>query len=103
MDLLTDCVDDYNSWQESFWGRWKRKRLPKNTILAEGWLLLSTNARSSYLIGILGYKEFNMHRRTLNWMGNRLKNKDKEVHLDGIGGVNILVKADVHRSGNMSL
>ena len=46
-----------------------------------------------------GYKEYNAHRRTLNWMGNRHKDPKKEVHLDGIGGVNILVKADVHRSG----
>ena len=40
-----------------------------------------------------------MHRRTLNWMGDRHKDKDKEVPLDGVGGVNILVKAEVHRSG----
>lgn len=33
-------------------------------------------------------------------MGNWRENKDEEVKLDGIGGVNIIVKADVHRSGN---
>ena len=27
------------------------------------------------------------------------RHKDVEIELDGIGGVNILVKADVHRSG----
>ena len=32
-------------------------------------------------------------------MGNWRDNKDVEIPLDGIGGVNILVKADVHRSG----
>ena len=32
-------------------------------------------------------------------MGDWRHNKDEEVELDGIGGVNILVKADVHRSG----
>ena len=32
-------------------------------------------------------------------MGNWRNNKDFEIPLDGIGGVNILVKADVHRSG----
>jgi hypothetical protein len=32
-------------------------------------------------------------------MGNWRNNKDEEIELDGIGGVNILVKADVHRSG----
>lgn len=32
-------------------------------------------------------------------MGDWRDNKDVEIELDGIGGVNILVKADVHRSG----
>lgn len=32
-------------------------------------------------------------------MGDWRDNKDYEIELDGIGGVNILVKADVHRSG----
>lgn len=32
-------------------------------------------------------------------MGDWRHNKDVEIPLDGIGGVNILVKADVHRSG----
>jgi len=32
-------------------------------------------------------------------MGSRSENRDKEIPLDGIGGVSILVKADVHRSG----
>jgi len=31
--------------------------------------------------------------------GNWRENKDVEWPLDGIGGVNILVKGDVHRSG----
>lgn len=35
-------------------------------------------------------------------MGDWRENKDVEVQLDGIGGVNILVKADVHRSGSWS-
>ena len=43
-----------------------------------------------------------MHRRTLNWMGDRRKDPHKEVPLDGIGGVSILVKADVHRSGRLT-
>ena len=34
-------------------------------------------------------------------MGDWRENKDKEIPLDGIGGVNILVKADVHRSGKV--
>lgn len=32
-------------------------------------------------------------------MGDRRDNQDEEIELDGIGGVSILVKADVHRSG----
>lgn len=32
-------------------------------------------------------------------MGDWRNNKDDEVPLDAVGGVNILVKADVHRSG----
>jgi hypothetical protein len=32
-------------------------------------------------------------------MGDWRNNKDEEIELDGIGGVSILVKADVHRSG----
>lgn len=32
-------------------------------------------------------------------MGDWRHNKDDEVELDAIGGVSILVKADVHRSG----
>jgi len=32
-------------------------------------------------------------------MGDWRNNKDEEIELDGVGGVNIIVKADVHRSG----
>lgn len=46
-----------------------------------------------------GYKEYDTGRKYLVSMGDWRKNKDEEVELDGIGGVNILVKADVHRSG----
>jgi Anp1 len=34
-------------------------------------------------------------------MGDWRADKDMEIELDGIGGVNILVKADVHRSGTL--
>lgn len=40
-ELLIRQSDDYNSWQESFWGRWKRRRLDKDVILAEGFIPLS--------------------------------------------------------------
>ena len=32
-------------------------------------------------------------------MGDWRGNKDEEMELDGIGGVTIMVKADVHRAG----
>ena len=47
----------------------------------------------------LGYKEYNTKRKYLVTLGDWRNNKDEEVELDGVGGVNILVKADVHRSG----
>lgn len=72
---------DYNSWIESDKGRRLRSTLPLDTVLAEG------------------YKEYDTGRQYLVSMGDWRKNKDEEVELDGIGGVNILVKADVHRSG----
>lgn len=36
-------------------------------------------------------------------MGDWRNDKDEEIELDGIGGVNILVKSDVHRSGEYIL
>ena len=48
---------------------------------------------------VTGYKEYNTKRKYLSAMGDWRNNKDDEVELDGVGGVNILVKADVHRSG----
>lgn len=72
---------DYNSWQESERGLKLASTLSKDTVLAEG------------------YKEYFTGREYLVKMGDWRNNKDEEVELDGIGGVNILVKADVHRSG----
>ncbi|KAL4878581.1 Anp1-domain-containing protein [Aspergillus karnatakaensis] len=72
---------DYNSWIESDKGRRLRKNLDPDVVLAEG------------------YKEYDTGRQYLVSMGDWRKDKDVEVELDGIGGVNIVVKADVHRSG----
>ncbi|TGZ80355.1 hypothetical protein EX30DRAFT_307675 [Ascodesmis nigricans] len=72
---------DYNSWQESAKGLKLAASLPKDTVLAEG------------------YDEFDTGRTYLVKMGDWRKNKDVEVPLDGIGGVAILVKADIHRQG----
>jgi len=72
---------DYNSWQESDTGRKLAASLDKDVVLAEG------------------YKEYKTGREYMAKKGDRHENKDIEWPLDGIGGVNILVKADVHRSG----
>ena len=74
-------IVDYNSWQESEQGLKLAASLPKDTILAEG------------------YKEYDTGRRYMATLGNWRRDKDEEMELDGIGGVNIVVKADVHRSG----
>lgn len=49
----------------------------------------------------LGYKEYKTGRTYMTLMGHWTKNKDEEIELDGVGGVSILVKADVHRSGTI--
>lgn len=74
---------DYNSWIESDKGRRLTSTLDKDIVLAEG------------------YKEYNTGRTYMARMGDWRHNKDEEIELDGIGGVNILVKADVHRSGEL--
>lgn len=48
---------------------------------------------------LTGYKEYDTGRTYMAKMGDWREDKDVEIPLDGIGGVNILVKADVHRSG----
>ncbi|KAF3760663.1 family 62 glycosyltransferase [Cryphonectria parasitica EP155] len=72
---------DYNSWVESAKGRKLASKLDKDIVLAEG------------------YKQYDTGRTYMAKMGDWRDNKDVELELDGIGGVNILVKADVHRSG----
>lgn len=48
---------------------------------------------------VAGYKQYDTGRTHMARMGDWRNDKDEEIELDGIGGVNILVKADVHRSG----
>ncbi|KAI0395385.1 glycosyltransferase family 62 protein [Xylariaceae sp. FL0594] len=72
---------DYNSWVETEKGLKLASKLDKNVVLAEG------------------YKQYDTGRIYMAKMGDRTKDKFEEIELDGIGGVNILVKADVHRSG----
>ncbi|KAK4121322.1 glycosyltransferase family 62 protein [Parathielavia appendiculata] len=72
---------DYNSWIESKQALKLASKLDKDTILVEG------------------YKEYKTGRTYMALMGDWRENKDMEIELDGVGGVNIVVKADVHRSG----
>ncbi|EEQ28336.1 N-glycosyl-transferase [Microsporum canis CBS 113480] len=72
---------DYNSWVESDKARKLAQSLDKDTIIVEG------------------YREFDTGRRHMAREGDWRRNKDEELELDGIGGVNIVVKADVHRAG----
>jgi hypothetical protein len=51
----------------------------------------------------IGYKQYKTNRKYMAKLGNWRDNKDEEMKLDGIGGVNIMVKADVHRSGRFAL
>ena len=48
---------------------------------------------------IQGYKEYKTERVYMARMGDWRDNKDIEIPLDGVGGVSIVVKADVHREG----
>ncbi|KAF2707061.1 glycosyltransferase family 62 protein [Pleomassaria siparia CBS 279.74] len=72
---------DYNSWQESPEGLKLAASLDKDVIIAEG------------------YKEYNTNRNHMARMGDWRKDHNERIPLDGIGGVNIILKADVHRSG----
>ncbi|RDL38060.1 Glycosyltransferase family 62 protein [Venustampulla echinocandica] len=72
---------DYNSWVESDKALRLASTLDKDAIIVEG------------------YKEYDTGRTYMAKMGDWRHNKDDELMLDGIGGVNIVVKADVHRSG----
>ena len=71
-------------------------------ILAEGVSAHIDDDTSLQLMISVGYKEYDTKRKYLVTLGDWRNNKDEEVELDGIGGVNILVKADVHRSGKQN-
>lgn len=93
---------DYNSWQESEKGLKLAATLDKDTVLAEGKPLSLSHIPPNQPINTFpssGYKEYDTGRTYMAKMGDWREDKDVEIPLDGIGGVNILVKADVHRSG----
>ncbi|RQM05500.1 hypothetical protein DH86_00001530 [Scytalidium sp. 3C] len=68
---------DYNSWIESDKAKKLAASLDKDTVIVEG------------------YKQFDTGRTYMARMGDWRDDKDFEIKLDGIGGVNIVV----HRSG----
>lgn len=72
---------DFNSWQETRKSRRFLRTIDKDVVLAEG------------------YPEYTTHRRHMAWLGDWRNDKNQEMPLDGIGGVNLIVKADVHRAG----
>lgn len=103
--LREQCTDhravDYNSWVESAKGRKLSAKLDKDIVLAEGMTVHPRFyfAQPRLILSMLGYKQYDTGRTYMARMGDWRENKDVELELDGIGGVNILVKADVHRSG----
>ena len=76
---------DYNSWQET----------------PEALKVIATLEKDKNLVLAEGYKNLKTFglRNHMALQGDWRKDKDVEIQLDGIGGVNIIVKADVHRSG----
>lgn len=79
---------DYNSWVESDQGRELAQTLSIDTVLAEGYTEYATGR--TYLCRMNDEKRF---------ADITDKERQVEVQLDAVGGVTILVKADVHRSG----
>ncbi|KAF9738442.1 hypothetical protein PMIN06_007337 [Paraphaeosphaeria minitans] len=76
---------DYNSWQET----------------PEALKVVANVEKDKDLILAEGYKNLKIFglRNHMALQGDWREDKDMEISLDGIGGVNIIVKADVHRSG----
>ena len=75
---------DYNSWVDTAKTKKLLSKLDKDTIVVEG------------------YKShFDTGRIYMAKMGDWRDDPRKEIHLDGIGGVSIMVKADVHRTGTL--
>lgn len=74
---------DYNSWKDTDKTR----------------ALLKSLANDPETVLVEGYKEFDTGREYMARMGDWHQDVHEEITLDGVGGVNIMVKADVHRSG----
>ena len=75
---------DYNSWIDTEKTRNMLAKLEKDTVVVEGYP-----------------SHFDTGRVYMAKMGDWRDDPTKEIKLDGIGGVSIMVKADVHRSGKV--
>ncbi len=74
---------DFNSWQDSEIAKNLGDQMGPDEILLEG------------------YKEMPTYRSLMAYMGSDGGNPQEELHLDGVGGTALLVKAEVHRDGAM--
>lgn len=74
---------DYNNWVDSEIARKLAREMGNDDILLEG------------------YAEMPTYRQLMAQLGDPMKNPDEIMHLDGVGGTTLLVKADVHRDGAM--
>lgn len=72
---------DYNSWQETSQSEAFKDRLDTEVIVFEG------------------YSQFKTHRRHMAKIGDWRNSAAFEIPLDGVGGVSLLVRAEVHRKG----
>ena len=98
-------VVDYNSWVESEQGLKLAASLDKDVVLAEGKLNANNHLDIAFqwlTMHLKGYKEYKTGRTYMARMGDWRLDNSEEIELDGIGGVNIIVKADVHRAGKLS-
>lgn len=92
LQLVAGVGDGAQAHLDAGQGRCTGRGYVRKTVACEHPLTLSA-----------GYKEYKTDRTYMARMGDWRNDKDMEIPLDGIGGVNILVKADVHRSGTCQL
>ena len=82
----TNVIVDYNSWVDTDQTRQLLRKL-------------NSDPSKQDVILLEGYPEYQTGRIYMAKMGDWRKDPMLEIHLDGIGGVAIMVRADVHRSG----
>jgi mannan polymerase II complex ANP1 subunit len=75
--------DDLNSWQESETALQLARELPEDAVIVEG------------------YAEYATWRPHLAYLRDPYGDPLEEMDLDGVGGVSILTKSRVHRSGTL--